>query len=171
MPPQQDAVVVPIHEDGMDGPVEPNLMSDANVNEPIINDEGMDVGLLAQIAIEHIKFGVHVAEVFSPPRVTALADKVNLSAGFALDLTQVDAETGKPWNFSDPEMRDKAWKLQGEQKPFLLIGCSPCCGFSTLFSSNASRMKPQVRRHIIREGLIHIKFCIQMYNRQINENI
>ena len=69
-------------------------MSDENVNEPMINNEGMDVGLLAQIAIEHIKFGVHVAEVFSPPRVTAVAGKVGLSAGFALDLTQVDRRPG-----------------------------------------------------------------------------
>ena len=51
VPPQQDAVVEPIREDSPDGPVEPNLMSDENVNEPIINDEGMDVGLLAQVAI------------------------------------------------------------------------------------------------------------------------
>jgi len=113
VPPQQDAVVEPIREDAPGGPVEPNLMSDENVNEPIINNEGMDVGLLAQIAIEHIKFGVHVAELFSPPRVTALAVKVGFSAGFAFDLTQVDAETGKPWNFSDPKMRDRAWEIAG----------------------------------------------------------
>ena len=31
------------------------------------SDLSMDVGLLASIAIEHIRFGKHVAEIYSPP--------------------------------------------------------------------------------------------------------
>ena len=40
----------------------------------------------------------HVSEVWSPPRVTKLAEEYGLSAGFALDL-QVDDENGQPWDF------------------------------------------------------------------------
>ena len=78
----------------------------------------MEVGFLAHIAIEYIKFGKHVAEVFSPPRVTSTASKIGLRAGFALDLTQVEGETGKPWDFNDPEMRNRALKLVDEQSQF-----------------------------------------------------
>ena len=44
--------------------------------------EGMDVGMLASIAIEYIKFGKHVAEIYSPPRVAKVASKIGLRAGF-----------------------------------------------------------------------------------------
>ena len=36
------------------------------------------------------------AEVYSPPRVTAAARKMGLNAAWALDLTQVDPDDGKP---------------------------------------------------------------------------
>ena len=103
VPPQSEVEDDPIHNDG---PVEPAPAGSEVSNKPISNYSEMDVGLLAQIAIEHSKFGVHVAEICSPPRVTALASKVNLNPGIALDLTQVDAETGKPLDYSDPQMSE-----------------------------------------------------------------
>ena len=87
--------------------------------------QDMDVGLLAQIASEYVRFGKHVSEIFSPPRVTSLANKVGLRAGFALDLTVEDSKTGKPWNFNDPEMRARAMQMVDEEQPFVLVGCPP----------------------------------------------
>ena len=53
-----------------------------------------------------------ISEAFSPPRVTIEARKMNMSGGWALDLTTAD-ETGQPWNFDDPSMREKARRRLG----------------------------------------------------------
>ena len=46
------------------------------------------------------KEGAHdVSEVYSPPRITAMAEKVGLDPGWALDLTVAD-EDGLAWDFS-----------------------------------------------------------------------
>ena len=37
-----------------------------------------------------------VSEIFSPPRVTAMATRMGLKPGFALVLTVVDPDDGKP---------------------------------------------------------------------------
>ena len=41
-----------------------------------------------------------ISEVYSPLRVTAMAEKMGLQAGWALDLAEVDADDGMPWDFS-----------------------------------------------------------------------
>ena len=41
---------------------------------------------------------VDVAEVFSPPRITAVAQRIGLRSGCNLDLTIHDTD-GKPWDF------------------------------------------------------------------------
>ena len=73
-------------------------------------EEDLSMRLIATIASEYIKFGVHVSEVFSPPRATKLAAKVGLHPGFALDLTQSDSD-GSVWDFSKKEKRDRAEDL------------------------------------------------------------
>ena len=45
--------------------------------------------------------GVDVFEIYSPPRVVALAKRYGLR-GFSLDRTTQD-EKGNPWDFEDPE--------------------------------------------------------------------
>ena len=98
--------------------------------------------------------------MFSPPRVTHTASKVGLRAGFALDLTEVDGETGEPWDLNDPEMRDRALKLVDEQQPFSLVGCPPWRPFFSLCETTSSRMNPETRKSIIREGIVHLMRCI-----------
>ena len=69
-----------------------------------------------------------VAEVYSAPRVTKAAKllpKYGIAPGYALDLSTVD-ERGIPWDFDDPEMREKAKKRQRDEQPMLLVG-SPMC--------------------------------------------
>ena len=60
--------------------------------------------------------GSHVTEVYSPPRVTAWAEKMRMVPGLALDLTCVDPDDGQPWDFNDPAQRKKAEALIDEQK-------------------------------------------------------
>eukprot|EP00969_Alexandrium_andersonii_P212208 9371272-Alexandrium_andersonii.AAC.1 len=66
-------------------------------------------------------------EVFSPPRVTAMAERGPrygvLPAG-ALDLRP--GPGGRSWNFDLPGDRERAILLVASRRLFLLIGSPPC---------------------------------------------
>ena len=82
-----------------------------------------------------------VAEIFSPKRVNEFANACKLQEGWSFDLTTTDEE-GAPWNFNDPNMRNKAARRVLQDKPMLLIGSPPCTYFSQLMRFNWSRMDP-----------------------------
>ncbi len=69
---------------------------------------------------------VHVTEIYSPPRVNAMAEKINMNPGFSLDLTVNDPEDGMPWDFNNRGKREKAKKLIQEKRALLVIGSSRC---------------------------------------------
>jgi hypothetical protein len=152
-----DSSVIPIVEADadlfMDGPVE---------------DADMPVGMLAQLAIEYIKYGHHVSEIYSPLRVNRAATKIGLKPGFSLDLTETDPYDGMPWDFSKEEKRARARKRVVSEKPFLLVGSPPCTAFSTLFQSNVTRMHPDKVRQIVEDGMMHLRFCIELYRIQLD---
>ena len=62
--------------------------------------------------------GVVVSEIYSPPRVSAVAKlcpSYGILPGFALDLTTNDHD-GRCWDFDEEEMRKRAWaKIEAEQ--------------------------------------------------------
>ena len=65
-----------------------------------------------------------ISEIYSVPRVTRalkFLPNLNLQAGFALDITNTD-ENGDQWDFTQKVMRDKAYALVEEQKPYCLVG-------------------------------------------------
>ena len=41
----------------------------------------------------------HITELYSPPRVTTMAERFKLILGLALDLTTIDPDDGLPWDF------------------------------------------------------------------------
>ena len=151
---------VPVEHDPYSDAAELFMSDDEGESEPAGEDNNMPIGLIAQIAIECIKFGKHVSEIFSPPRVTKVANKIGLKPGFALDLTENDPVDGLPWDFSKQEKRERALNTLREEKPYLLVGSPPCTVFSSLFSANISRMDPAVVKSRIREGVRHIMFCV-----------
>ena len=53
-----------------------------------------------------VKF--HVSEIHSPPRVSAMAEKMGLVPGVALDLTTVDPDDNVPCDFNNIQKRNKA---------------------------------------------------------------
>ena len=86
-----------------------------------------------------------MAEVYSAPRVTALArrrSRIGIIPGLALDLTVI-GESGRPWDFNDPTQRSKAERLLDEQKPLLLIGSPMCTAFSNIQNLNKARRDPE----------------------------
>ena len=60
--------------------------------------------------------GNGVAEAYSPPRMTALARKIGIRLGLALDTTACD-ETGRPWDFRHSAQRHTALELARREKP------------------------------------------------------
>ena len=76
-----------------------------------------------------------VSEVYSPPRVTEVAEATGLKSGWALDLT-VNKEDGKPWDLSLPATQAEALKRQEEEAPELLIASPMCAAFSSLQNLN-----------------------------------
>eukprot|EP00972_Heterocapsa_arctica_P093362 13772487-Heterocapsa_arctica.AAC.1 len=90
-------------------------------------------------------WGSDVAEVYSPPRVTAAAFHHGLMRGFALDLT-VLKPNGQPWDFNIEENVREAEMLIDEEKPFVLIGartCPPCTYGSKLQARKYPRVDPE----------------------------
>ena len=59
-------------------------------------------------------------EIYSPPRVTQLISEIGLRPAWALDLTTLDPEDGKPWDFSMTDKRAKAIKMLDRDKPLML---------------------------------------------------
>ena len=113
-----------------------------------------------------ITYGHHVSEVYSPPRVTDIAQHMGLVPGFALDLTIPD-KWGRKWDFSKPECRKAAEELLDQEQPLLLIGSPMCKAFSVLQQLNARRVDPAVVRQRVEEATEHIKFCVKLYWKQL----
>ena len=87
-------------------------------------------------------------------------------AGFALDLTTCD-EDGRPWNFDEKEMRDKARKKIQEEKPLFLIG-SPCCTlWSSLQALSEARRDPEEVKRAKIKALVHMEFVAELYREKV----
>ena len=110
----------------------------------------------------------HVSEMWSPPRVTKLAHRFGLSAGFAYDLT-VNDENGNPWNFDLQEQRDKCMRHVIEQRPNFLIGSPMCTAFSILQGLNKWRMNPKKWDAMMEKGLRHMRFAVKLYRLQAEQ--
>ena len=108
-----------------------------------------------------------VAEVYSPPRITAMARTMGLKDGWALDLTEVDPDDGEPWDLSRKDKREKAKKKIDEDKPFMLI-LSPMCGpFSRLQELfNYPKQDTEQVKEKIHAALDHLKFAIELCIKQ-----
>ena len=110
-----------------------------------------------------------MAEIYSPPRVTSLADQFGLNPDFALDLTVMDPYDGKPWNFDDEDKRLRALQMVVREKPQLLIGSPMCKAFSILQGLNKERMGPVRYEEMLRQARIHFEFCASLYQIQADQ--
>ncbi len=112
-----------------------------------------------------------VSEIYSPPRVTKLLGESrskHLVPGLALDLTVVDPDDGRPWDFSLRSKREKARQLLRQQKPYLLIGSPECKHFCTWFALNEARSTDaQAMRHARTRAVAHLEFVVSLYVEQL----
>ena len=58
-------------------------------------------------ALERENIGSAITEIYSPPRINAIAEMWKLLPGWSLDLTTVDPEDGQTWDFTKQDKRDK----------------------------------------------------------------
>ena len=110
-----------------------------------------------------------VAEIYSPPRVTAAAKllpELRLIPGFALDLTVADTD-GRQWDFDDKVMRERAWKRLREDRPQLLVGSPMCTAFSTWQRINDKIRSPVTVAAERKRAIEHLAFCVDLYREQM----
>ena len=103
----------------------------------------------------------HVAEAYSPVRVTGMADKMGLIPGLAMDLTTCD-EFGNPWDFNVEAMRAKAKNIIKSRAALLLIVSPMCSAFSRLQAFNAERLGPQKMKEMLDYGIKHLTFALDL---------
>lgn len=102
-----------------------------------------------------------VAKVYSPPRMIHQAAKLGLRPGSSLDLTTHDSD-GKPWDFSEKELRMRARNKLEEESPECIL-VSPMCGaFGQLQGLNYSKMSADEVESKLRAAMTHLLFAMEL---------
>lgn len=120
----------------------------------------ISVGFVAAVSKQ-----MDVAEVYSPPRVTGMAERLGMRAGWSLDLATRDEE-GNSWDFNKAEMKNKAARKLISDEPYVLIGSPPCTDWSSLMNLNWPRMTPEEVERRNKEARVHLEFCMKLYKIQ-----
>ncbi len=144
----------------------------------LIQEEDDVMTMLAHIGIEtrnyqreHKKaFRKIVSEIYSPPRVTKLLSALppsSLAPGFALDLTCIDPDDGRQWDFDIEAKRTKALALVRRTKPLFLVGSPMCTAFCTWQRLNAQKCNSEDMKNKLEQARVHLEFCFQLYREQL----
>ena len=105
---------------------------------------------------------VDIAEVFSPPRITAVAQRIGLRSGCNLDLTTHDTD-GKPWDFDSKEMRNRAILKVVAEKPYVLITSPMCVVFSIMMNADGKKLGPAEKQRRMNRARMHLKFACTLH--------
>ena len=122
-------------------------------------------------ALEREGISGSVLEIFSPTRVNGMAGRLGIVPGMSLDLTTVDPDDGRPWDFNNPAKRAKAMDMVIGKKALLLIGSPMCKAFSRLQHMNINRMDPKKWDRMISEGKTHLRWCMALYQMQMDNGM
>ena len=118
-----------------------------------ILDEDMETPMIQSLR----RISVDIAEMYSPPRVTAEAKKFGMQVGEAMDFA-----TG--WDFSRKEDREKAMEYINKFQPKLVVGSPMCHMLSQL--QRLSQWNAEKQRRW-REDREHLKFMASIYKHQV----
>ena len=89
--------------------------------------------------------GDDMAEVFSPPRILVLAQRMGVSGQWSIDkLTEM--RPGEPWDLEKKAHQRRMKEIIEDFKPGLLIGSPPCSWFSSVMKINWPKIS-RARRH------------------------
>eukprot|EP00913_Durusdinium_trenchii_P024025 g22563.t1 len=106
------------------------------------------------------KFKVTMAEVYSPPRISPLLEKMGLKVGPSYDLVT-------NWDLSDPHQRRAMWKSLREERPEVILACPPCTAFSRMQVINWGRMSTAKRVSMLQAGKEHLHLAIAVLKWQL----
>ena len=107
-----------------------------------------------------------VTEIFSPPRINGVAERLGIIKGISLDLTTTDPDDGKPWDFNDNAKRTKAMKMIKGKEAMLVVGSPMCKAFSQIQTMNKNKMGAEKWDQLQKEGRRHLEFCMELYTIQ-----
>ena len=116
--------------------------------------------------------GPDVAEIYSVPRIAQEAavrkyGDIDLKPGWSLDLTREDPLTGKAWDLSRHDVRERVRKLVRDTKPFMVIGSPPCTMFCALQNLQKGRRDEQEFQRRLENAKRHVRFCFELYAMQV----
>jgi hypothetical protein len=110
-----------------------------------------------------------VAELYSPPRVTAelgVLPNLALEPGMTFDL-QEDRE-GVRWDFLRASDRARAREAILREQPVLVVGSPPCTAFCSFNERlNYRRMQPETVRRKKAEAKVLLGFAMEIYELQL----
>ena len=110
-----------------------------NRHLPYPEDVRIELTMKGALAMYEEK-GADISEMFSQPRIAQEAAVrkygwMELKPGWSLDLTREDPATGKPWDISQPAVRNRVRALVRDTQPFIVIGSPPCTMFANCRTS------------------------------------
>ena len=137
----------------------------AALNNKYAETPRQGVGFPVKGVVPRGGFRVDVAEVYSPPRMTDMAQKLSMRPGSVIDLRATD-EDGRPYDLSRPEVRARVIKKIREEKPWLVVLSAPCTEFSTLQAWNVSKRDPIEAKKKLDEAIDHVRFAVKLCELQ-----
>ena len=108
---------------------------------------------------------MQVAEVYGPPRVVEMANRMGLRGGWSFDLTTTD-EDGLPWDFNNIKMRNKAIGEFLQDKLLVVIGSPMRTEHNSMNRINHCRMPKEEVEARIKYARKHLEFCMKLYEIQ-----
>ena len=125
------------------------------------------------IAAMQVELGAaHVFEIYSPKRFTAMASRLGLRPGFAIDLAEEKPrgpQKGQKWDLSKEADIKELEDLVSYEEPVLLTGSPPCDQFSQLLRISANRCNQAERDRRREMGRHHLRTAIKFYRKQYDE--
>ena len=128
----------------------------------------MENNLGSQINIKMLSMlteQMEVAEVYSPPRVVEMANRMGMRGGWSLDVTTCDTD-GMPWDFNNAIMRNRAVRKLLNDKPMVPIGSPMCTEYNAMNRFNHNRMAPEAVEQRIADARKHLEFHVKLYEIQ-----
>ena len=113
----------------------------------------------------------HITELYSPPRVNRMVERMGLILGLSLDLTTVDPEDGMPWDFNSPEKRIAAKRLIMAGTALLLIVRPMGAAFNCLQNLNFCKKNKEEVERIIAYEMRHLECCMELCEVQMNNGL
>ena len=107
-----------------------------------------------------------IAEIFSPPRLTATAEKQGFTKGCAFDLNAPCPLTGRTWDFLCAADRKEAIRMIKREKPKFIMGSPPCEQYSQLVNLNPHRQSVEFKKAKAQADIL-LDFAMEVYELQM----